>query len=177
MPLSAEPAKVTSARINLINKTVHQGSHYTLIRDDRTGRSCPELGSIPAPAADLDPGGAGAGREPPPASPPGWWGGPVPRPTPSQASQAAWLRALGQARAFAPLGQGWLGIDLSRKQGNLFPDGKVGVEREEQTRRCPQGRWGLRPHPSNILCPPSPSTPGWPGPSGLPGTSLVSPDG
>lgn len=41
MPLSAEPAKVTSALINLINKTVHQGGHYLLIGDDSAGRSCP----------------------------------------------------------------------------------------------------------------------------------------
>ena len=38
MPLSAEPAKVTPARINLVNKTVHQGGHYLLIRDDRADR-------------------------------------------------------------------------------------------------------------------------------------------
>lgn len=42
MPLSAEPAKVTSALINLINKTVRQRGHYLLIRDDRAGGSCLE---------------------------------------------------------------------------------------------------------------------------------------
>ena len=123
MPLSAEPAKVTSAHSNLINKTMRQGSHYTLIRDDRTGRSCPELSSIPASSSQPGPGRGWGGREPP-ASHPGWWGGPVPGPKPSQPSQAAWLRALRQARVFAPLGQGWLGVELSRKQGSLFPDGK-----------------------------------------------------
>lgn len=41
MPLSAEPAKVTSALINLINKTVHQGGHYLLMGDDRAGRLRP----------------------------------------------------------------------------------------------------------------------------------------
>lgn len=40
-PLSAEPAKVTSALTNSINKTVHQGGHYLLIRDDGAGGSHP----------------------------------------------------------------------------------------------------------------------------------------
>lgn len=40
-PLSAEPAKVTSALTNSINKTVRQGGHYLLIRDDGAGRSRP----------------------------------------------------------------------------------------------------------------------------------------
>lgn len=168
MPLSAEPAKVTSAHINLINKTMRQGSHYTLIRDDRTGRSCPELSSIPASSSRPGPG-RGWGREgatcfsprlvgracPKAQTLPAFPGGLAPGPRASQGlcspgSGVAGSRALQEARK-----------SLSRW--------KVGVERGALTRRHPQGRWGLRLHPS--------STPGWPDPPGLPGTSLVSPDG
>lgn len=51
LPLSAEPAKVTSARINLINKTVHHGGHYLLIGDDRAGRPVPERQRLPGPCS------------------------------------------------------------------------------------------------------------------------------
>lgn len=103
MSLSAEPAKVTSARINLINKTVRQGSHYTLIRDDRTGRSCPELSRVPASSSRPGPR-RGWGRErattcfsprlvgrarPKAHTPLGFPGGLAPGP---QASPQAWVR-------------------------------------------------------------------------------------
>lgn len=78
MPLSAGPAKVTSALINLINKTVHQGGHYLLIEDDRVGRSCPA--AAPRPRGPSAPeGGAGGGAGAAPASGSRLSGGSLPK--------------------------------------------------------------------------------------------------
>lgn len=98
MPLSAEPAKVTSALINLINKTVHQGGHYLLIGDDSAGRSCPG-GHSDSPTSCGPSGpkrstragrGAGAGQELLPAPCTRLVRGPFPKSIPLSTADSLW---------------------------------------------------------------------------------------